>query len=276
MASSLAQAVELLDTAVARDPKFFLAWCQLARAHDDIYWTNTDHTPARLTLAEEALAQARRLRPGAGELHLIEGLHLYHAKRDYPGALAELTLAGRALPNDADVYLYSGAVYRRSGRWEESVRDFLKSLALNPRGYVLLEELWIDYQAMRLWKETAEILRQRLELTPHDPRLRMEPCDDCHDGPCRSAACARDLGDDLGRGNPCPGGIRAVRTLRGLEYPRLRPGRSCACAHAVRRSDGGEHSLSTRVSRGTYGAAFAATKSGRSLLSKRRARKWKA
>ena len=51
------KAIELLDEAVKRDPSFFDAYCQLARAHGYLYAvTGTDHTPARLALAEAASA----------------------------------------------------------------------------------------------------------------------------------------------------------------------------------------------------------------------------
>jgi TolB-like protein len=40
--------VQLLDQAVARDGAFFLAHCQLAYAHDQIYWQSFDHTETRL------------------------------------------------------------------------------------------------------------------------------------------------------------------------------------------------------------------------------------
>src|SRR5437899_2188462 len=46
------EAVELLNKAVARDPNFFLAYCQLAFAHDLVYQQDTDRTPARLALAK--------------------------------------------------------------------------------------------------------------------------------------------------------------------------------------------------------------------------------
>ncbi len=71
------QAVELLNQAVARDPSFFDAYCQLAYAHDAIYFAGYDHTPARLTLAEAAIQIAFRLRPNAGEAHLARALNLY-------------------------------------------------------------------------------------------------------------------------------------------------------------------------------------------------------
>ena len=62
----LVQAVQLLDQAIARDPNFYLAYCQLAAAHDYLYFFGFDHTPARLALTEAALKTAARLRPGRG------------------------------------------------------------------------------------------------------------------------------------------------------------------------------------------------------------------
>ena len=41
---NLFQAVQLLDQAIARDPAFLLAHCQLAAAHDLLYFFNYDHT----------------------------------------------------------------------------------------------------------------------------------------------------------------------------------------------------------------------------------------
>ncbi|MEY2602101.1 MAG: hypothetical protein QOJ36_1420, partial [Verrucomicrobiota bacterium] len=47
---SYLQAVELLDQALAHDPSFFEAYCQLAYTHDNLYFHGNDHTPARLAL----------------------------------------------------------------------------------------------------------------------------------------------------------------------------------------------------------------------------------
>src|SRR5437868_12691803 len=87
----LRKAIELLDEAVKRDPSFFDAYCQLAFAHETLYaLLGSDHTPARLALAEAALQAATRLRPDAAETHLARAQYLYYGLRDYAGALAEL------------------------------------------------------------------------------------------------------------------------------------------------------------------------------------------
>src|SRR5262249_21348505 len=45
---ALLEAAEFLKQAVARDPAFFQAYCQLGYAHDGLYFYGFDHTPARL------------------------------------------------------------------------------------------------------------------------------------------------------------------------------------------------------------------------------------
>src|SRR5262249_1543387 len=71
------RAIELFNQAVARDPMFFAAYCQLSSAHDLFYSIGFDHTPARLALAEAAVEAAARLRPDAGETHLARAQNLY-------------------------------------------------------------------------------------------------------------------------------------------------------------------------------------------------------
>src|SRR5947207_1470578 len=107
--------VDLLNQAVARDPSFFDAYCQLAYAHDALYFFGPVHTSARLASAEAALQAASRLRPDAGETHLARGQNLYWAYGDYDGALAELEIARQTLPSDARIFRLTGYIQRRQG-----------------------------------------------------------------------------------------------------------------------------------------------------------------
>ena len=120
----LRKAIELLDEAVKRDPSFFDAYCQLAYAHEYLYAVRgSDHTPARLALAEAALQAATRLRPDAAETHLARAQYLYYGLRDYAGALAELEIARRALPNDPRLFELTGYILRRRGQQEEGLQQ---------------------------------------------------------------------------------------------------------------------------------------------------------
>src|SRR5438128_5244623 len=98
------QAIDLLNRAVARDPSFLDAYCQLAFAHDQLYFEGIDHTPARLAMAKDAIDSAFRLKPDSGEAHFAQAVHLYRGYRDYDGALAELEVARQTLPHNAGIF----------------------------------------------------------------------------------------------------------------------------------------------------------------------------
>ena len=170
---SLLQAVDMLDQAVARDPAFLLAWCELAGAHDFLYFFSHDHTPARLALGDEAVATALRLRPGAGEAHLARAFHLYHGYLDYGGATAELAIARRTLPNDPRTFELAGYIDRRQGRWEESARNLERAIELDPRNLFTLQQISLSYQFLRRYAKTAAVLDRALAIVPKDVDTRV-------------------------------------------------------------------------------------------------------
>jgi TolB-like protein/Tfp pilus assembly protein PilF len=170
---NLLEATHLLEQAIARDPTFFLAYCRLAEAHDLIYFFGSDHTPARLALANTAIQSALHLRPGSGEAHLALAEHFYRGYRDYEHALAELTLARRLLPNDALVFELTGFITRRQGRWEESTTDLKRALELDPRNLFFLQQLSFTYEFQRRYRDLAAVLDRALKLVPSDPETRV-------------------------------------------------------------------------------------------------------
>jgi serine/threonine protein kinase/Tfp pilus assembly protein PilF len=165
---NLLEAIELLNGAVARDPFFYAAFCQLAVAHDQLYANFGDHTPARLAAADAALQRATLLRPTAGETHLARGSHLYRAFRDYKGALSELEAARAGLPNDPRILQMTGYILRRQGKHEEGIRALEQAVALDPRNPVVLLQLSVSYDYLRRYPEEKATLQRVLEITPDD------------------------------------------------------------------------------------------------------------
>jgi serine/threonine protein kinase/tetratricopeptide (TPR) repeat protein len=163
----LLQAVDLLNQAVARDPSFFQAYCELANAHDLLYFFRDDHTPARLALAEEAIKTAFRLRPDSGEAHLAEAENLYRGHLNYKAALAELEIAGQKLPNNAQVFEMKGYIQRRQGQWEESTRNLERALDLDPRNFFALRQIAISYGHQRRYAEAASALDRAIAVEPN-------------------------------------------------------------------------------------------------------------
>src|SRR5437870_6578123 len=169
----LRKAIELLDEAVKRDPSFFDAYCQLAYAHEFIYAVRgSDHTPARLALAEAAVQAATRLRPDAAETHLARAQYLYQGLRDYAGALAELEIARRALPNDPRLFELTGYILRRRGQQEEGLKNLQRAVELDPRNLDTLQQTAASYLYIGRYADAIAALDRALAIVPDNVETR--------------------------------------------------------------------------------------------------------
>jgi TolB-like protein/class 3 adenylate cyclase len=169
----LLQAADLLNQAIARDPNFVSAYCVLGYVHDQLYFLNFDHTPARIALAQSAVETALRLQPGAGEAHLARADYLYRCFLDYEGARTEIAIARRTLSNDPTVFELLAYIDRRQGRWEDSAQNFEHSIALDPRNYFILQQAALSYQSLRQYRKMAAALDRALEIVPNDSDTRI-------------------------------------------------------------------------------------------------------
>jgi TolB-like protein/class 3 adenylate cyclase len=169
---NMLQAVDLLNQAVARDSSFFEAYGQLAIVNGNLYFLNIDHTPARLALAEGALAQAARLRPDAGETHLTRAEILYRGHLDYTGALAEIELARKTLPNDARVFELTAYILRRQGKYEDGLRNLQRAIEIDPRNFFTLQQIALMYLTLRRYPEEIAVLDRALAIKPDDVETR--------------------------------------------------------------------------------------------------------
>jgi serine/threonine protein kinase/Tfp pilus assembly protein PilF len=187
----LSEAVELLNKAFARDPNFFLAYCQLAFAHDLAYQQEKDRTPTRLALAKSAIDSAFRLRPDSGEAHLALAWHLYWGYADYARARAELALAQQSLPNNPQVYELAGLVDRRQGRWSHATHNLERACELDPRNLPYVITLATTYLWLHDYDQMAGVIDRSIALRPDkNPRIIrgwIEVDRRADTGPCRAA-----------------------------------------------------------------------------------------
>ena len=169
----LRKAIELLDEAVKRDPSFFDAYCQLAYAHEQVYAVRgSDHTPARLALAEAAVQAATRLRPDAAETHLARAQYLYFGLHDYAGALAELEIARRGLPNDPRLFEFTGYILRRRGQQEEGLHNLERAIELDPRNFYTLQQISLSYQFLGRYADAIAALDRASAIVPDNVETR--------------------------------------------------------------------------------------------------------
>jgi TolB-like protein/Flp pilus assembly protein TadD len=166
--ANLLQAADRLNQAVANDSSFFQAYCLLSHAHDLLYFFGFDRTPARLALAESAIQAAFRLRPDSGEAHLARAENLYRGYLDFDGALAELEIARRNLPNDPTVFELNGYIERRRGKQQAALQDLERAVDLDPRNFFTLQQIAASYDLLRRYADEAIMLERALAIKPGD------------------------------------------------------------------------------------------------------------
>jgi serine/threonine protein kinase/tetratricopeptide (TPR) repeat protein len=152
----LFSAVRLLEEAASRDPSFALAWLQLSRMHDALYWFNADRSESRRQAAETALQRALSLRPDLGENHLRLASHLLTTSRDYPAIIKELEIARRSLPNSVNLFTILADVELHRGEWHDALQDLERASTLDPRNLSLLITRGNVYQYHRQYEQLQQ------------------------------------------------------------------------------------------------------------------------
>ena len=200
MRRELTRKVALLDEAVARDPKFVLAYCKLASTHDSFPMASVDASAEERaidhrSLADAALESARRLDPDNARVHIADATHLLLVSHDNVHARIEIDLARRTLPNDAELEQIAGLIARSQGRWDDAIDAFEKAVSLQPREPVLFQALDETYRAMRRYEDSDRASEHIIALQPDDVAKRLwratGPLEQRADpGPLRAALAA--------------------------------------------------------------------------------------
>ena len=159
------KAEQLFEQATRLDPDFAEAFAGLAWVEDWIYHT-FDPTPARKEKAGAAAARAVQLQPELPEAHLALGFYHYYCERNYEAALDEFAIAKRSLPNSAEVYMATGAIERRQGKWAESTANMEKAVSLSPKDAFILINLADNYRANKNFETADKIFDRAIEAAP--------------------------------------------------------------------------------------------------------------
>jgi serine/threonine protein kinase/Tfp pilus assembly protein PilF len=166
-------AIRFLEQAVRLDPKFALAYCASARAHDLLYRLY-DPTPERRALADAAIDQAMRLQADLPEIRLAYATHLYFSYRDYERARVQLAIAERGLANDADVFMLEALIDRRQGNFEKAVGEFNKAITYDPRNSASIADLGTTFVLMRQFAAAEKVYGRLIGLLPDQPILEVQ------------------------------------------------------------------------------------------------------
>jgi tetratricopeptide (TPR) repeat protein len=159
-------AEELYVQATAVDPTFALAYARASLLNSEISTAMTSDNRARKAKARAQAEEALRLSPTLGEAHMALGLCLYWGEKNYDAALKEFEVAAATSPNNAEIYNYVGGIYRRQGRWRESVVSFERALSLDPRNCNIAFFVGNNHLFQRDWSAATACYNRALKIAP--------------------------------------------------------------------------------------------------------------
>ena len=98
--------------------------------------------------------------------------YLYSGLRDYAGALAELEIARRGLPNDPRLFELTGYILRRRGQQEESLQNLQRAVELDPRNFSTLQQIAASYVSLGRYAESIAAIDRALAIVPDNVETR--------------------------------------------------------------------------------------------------------
>ena len=172
--AKLEKAEQLLQQAIARDPKFALAFALLSHV-ETILGDDYDRLPRQFQLAKSSAEQAVHLQPDSPEAHAALGRYLWQGQghvgeMDLTGAAREYEIALRSLPGDAELHTQIGRLQRQQGKWPDSLAHAEKAAALDPNTALRWETLYATSIYMRRYPQALEAIDRAISLNPNSWR----------------------------------------------------------------------------------------------------------
>ncbi len=159
-------AEDLCVQATTLDPTFALAYARASLLNSEIAAGGGDQPLARKAEARAQAEEALRLSPTLGEAHMALGLCLYWGDKNYDAALKEFEVAAATSPNNAETYSYVAGIYRRQGRWRESLATFQRAQGLDPRNNHVLLQAANSRLYVRDWPGARAGYNRALKINP--------------------------------------------------------------------------------------------------------------
>jgi serine/threonine protein kinase/Flp pilus assembly protein TadD len=169
---NVGKAAGFYERAVQADPNFAIAWARLCRAEAQIYMVHIDATTAaRGEAAKRALENAQKLEPNSPETLLALGYYEYRVLTDYEAAKATFARVSKMVPSNSTVPYALAVVTRREGHWDESIANFDRALALDPRNAEIVMDAAATYAVLRQFPRALKLYDRVLDITPNDPNV---------------------------------------------------------------------------------------------------------
>lgn len=162
-----ARAVEVLEAAVERDPRFALAWAMLARTYATYAWNSAlvdyrEMSAKARRAAEEAVALGNHL----PEARYARGIVALQLDFDFSRAEREIRAAIEGMPSNAEMHSRLGLTLTYLGRWNDGVAAARRATELEPTSLGLMRALREPLMGQQAWSELRDLSRRLAAMNP--------------------------------------------------------------------------------------------------------------
>ncbi len=111
--------------------------------------------------------------PSLGEADTALALSLYWGDKDYTAAGKQFSTAVTISPNEPDILHYMAGIYRRLGRWPESLASDQRAQELDPRNLKVITGGAINHLLVRDWAAATASYNRTLEIAPDSAEAKI-------------------------------------------------------------------------------------------------------
>jgi serine/threonine-protein kinase len=156
------QAIAYFERALARDPRYALAYAGVALAYTELGETGMLEPDEAYPRAKAAAAQALALDGDLGDAHCTVAFGKMVYEFDWTGAEEEFKRALELSPNNADVYDLYGRLCSALGRYEEAIVLVQRAQELDPLAHRV--DLATSYLRAGRYDEALEAASRAVEM----------------------------------------------------------------------------------------------------------------
>jgi Tfp pilus assembly protein PilF len=167
-AGGVNKAIDFFQQATAKDSNYALAYSGLADSYFSLARNSAVLSPKEAgARARQAAEKALDLDPFLGEAHASMGLVLLIFEWDFAGAERELRRAIDLSPGYPYAHQWYAEVLYATGRYEESIQENRKAVALEPFTPILQGNLGLSLMFAKHLAESEQQFLKTLDMDPH-------------------------------------------------------------------------------------------------------------
>src|SRR5579872_5313018 len=165
------KAIERYEQAIARDPKFALAYAGIADAYAYLAENFVVAPKEVMPKAKEAAEKAVALNDGLAEGHIALGTFKMDYEWDRAGAQAEFRRALQLNPGSSWAHHWYAHSLEATGKLDEAMKEMRTALALDPLSEAIYWDIGAELFYAGRYDEGIAHLKKGIELFPGQPLL---------------------------------------------------------------------------------------------------------